>query len=343
MTGLSSLITGVLLLPILLIVQQDRPSAQTTAAAARPAVPLDATSAILDAFQRHPFVGIGDAHGDRQGEAFQLALIRDPRFAALVNDIVVEFGNSRYQEVVDRFVRGERVSPDALQRVWLDTTQQQVASLEVPELFTAVRSLNASLPRARQLRILLGEPPIDWDHIHTADELRTWEADPRFDRDAFAVNLIRQEVLAKHRRALALYGAGHLFRKVVNQSLVTLLEGAGTKPFTIWTNAAAEMANMQPDVVTWPVPSLAILRGTILGHVGLFEYFGQAGGDISPQWRAPLEDQFDAVLYLGPLATITLARPQPWRCSEPALPERLRRLALRQPALAERVQHECLH
>jgi hypothetical protein len=341
MTGLSSLTIGIGVL-LLLVVPQDRPSAQSTATA-RPAVPLDAKAAILDAFRRHPVVGIGDAHGDQRGEAFQLALIRDSRFAAIVNDIVVEFGNSRYQEVVDRFVRGERVSPDALQRVWLDTTQQQVASLQVPELFTTVRQINASLPRARQLRILLGEPPIDWARMHTADELRKWDADPRFDRDKFAVDLIRREVLAKHRRALALYGAGHLFRKVVHQSLVTLLEGAQTKPFTIWTNVAAEMANMQADVATWPVPSLALLRGTILGQVGLSEYFGQAGGDMPPQWRAPLEDQFDAVLYLGPLAAITLARPPPWPCSEPAWPERLRRLGLQGPALAERLQRECLH
>lgn len=75
-----------------------------------PAVPLDATAAILEAFRLHQLVAIGDAHGNQQGEAFQLALIRDPRFAQIVNDILVEGGNSRHQDLVDRFVRGEDVT-----------------------------------------------------------------------------------------------------------------------------------------------------------------------------------------------------------------------------------------
>jgi hypothetical protein len=69
-----------------------------------------------------------------------------------------EFGNSRYQDLADRFIRGENVAPEALQQIWVDTTQQQVASLDVPEIFTTVRTLNASAPPDRRLRILLGEP-----------------------------------------------------------------------------------------------------------------------------------------------------------------------------------------
>jgi hypothetical protein len=133
-----------------------------------------------------------------------------------------------------------------------------------------------------------------------------------------------------------------LFRKVINQSLVTLFEDGQAKAFTIWTNAAAEIANMQTDVATWPVPSLAHVRGTILGHTNIAEYFGPMGKDIPSQWRAPMQDQFDAVLYLGPLSQITLRRPPPWRCSEPAMAERLRRLNLQRPALAERVKKDCV-
>ena len=114
------------------------------------------------------------------------------------------------------------------------------------------------------------------------------------------------------------------------------------KVFTIWTNAAGDMAAMQPDVAKWPVPSLTLLRDTALGGIQLAEYFGPGGQDIPEQWRAPMQDQFDAVLYLGPASTITLGRPKPWRCSEPALIERLRRLTLQRPALAERVQKECV-
>src|SRR5688500_1081875 len=74
-----------------------------------PAVPLDATTAIVDAFRQYPIVAIGDAHGNRKGEAFHVALVRDPRFLALVGDILLESGNARYQADLDRYVRGEEV------------------------------------------------------------------------------------------------------------------------------------------------------------------------------------------------------------------------------------------
>jgi DNA-binding TFAR19-related protein (PDSD5 family) len=327
---------------LLLLMGYGGTSLAQTRASTIPAVPLDARTAILDAFRLHQFVGLGDAHGNTLGETFQLALVRDPRFPTVVNDILVEGGNSRHQALVDRFVRGEDVSPEALQHVWLDTTQQQVASSDVPPLFTAVRSINAGLAPTRRLRVLLGEPPIEWERIRTVDDLRKWEAEPLADRDRFAVELVRKEVFGKNRKVLALYGAGHLFRKVISESLVTLLEDGKTQAFTIWTNAAAEMATMQPDVRTWPVPSLTHVRGTILGEVNIADYFGPSGKDIPPQWRAPMQDQFDAVLYVGPLATITSERPKPWRCSHPAMEERLRRLRLQRPSLADRVQQECV-
>lgn len=319
----------------------DEPSAQS-AAPAKPATPLDAIPAILDAFRTHQLVAIGDAHGNRQGDAFRLALVRDPRFAAAVDDILVESGNSRHQEIIDRFVRGEDVPRDALQRPWLDTTQQHVASLDVPELVTTVRGLNASLPPERRMRILLGEPPIDWDRLRAPEDLKQWEAQPIAKRDQFAADLLRREVFSRNRRALALYGAGHFFRRVVSDSLVTHLEDGRVKVFTVWTNAGAEMAKMQADVATWPVPSLAHVRATVLGQIMLSEYYGPGGENIPPQWQAPMQDQFDAVLYLGPLSSITFARPAPWRCAEPAMAERLRRLRLQRPALADRVEKECV-
>jgi hypothetical protein len=314
---------------------------QAGAGAARPAAPVNAITGILDAFRRHDIVGLGDAHGDQQGEQFQLALIRDPRFPAVAHDIVIETGNSKYQDVVDRFVRGEAVDPDVLRRPWLDTTQQQVASLQPPAMVMAVRDVNRALSPDRQLRVLLGEPPIDWEALRTPKEYEEWAAEPRFDRDAFAVELLKSQVLAKKRRALLTYGSAHFFRKVVHQSIVTLLEGSGVHPFTIWTNAAADLAKMQPDVATWPVPSLANLRGTVLGKVGLSAYLGPNAGDVPEQWLAPIEDQFDAVLYVGPLSAITLGRPQPWPCSEPALAERARRASVQRPGMGDRILKDC--
>jgi hypothetical protein len=323
-----------------LVAGHDRVSGQADPTGTR-ATPLDPKNAILEAFRDYRIVGIGDAHGNRLGEAFQLSLLRDPRLPSVVQDIVMESGNSRHQAVADRYIHGEDVPRETLQRIWLDTTQQQAASLDIPPLFAAVREVNASLPAERRLRVWLAEPPIDWERVKTQDELRAWEADPAFDRDAFGAALVQREVLAKDRRALLLYGAGHLFRRVRSQSVVTVLEKE-TRVFTVWTNAGTELSALQPDVATWPAPSLTKVRGTVLGGIGLATYLGPNAGDVSPEWLAPMQEQFDAVLYLGPQATMTFDRPKPWRCSEPALAERLRRLELRRPGMGARIKAQCV-
>src|SRR5262245_29866606 len=87
------------------------------AAVSRQAVPVAAVDAVLDAFRTHQLVGIGDAHQNEQVHAFRLKLLRDPRFATVVDDIVVEWGNSLYQADIDRYVSGESVPERSMRRV----------------------------------------------------------------------------------------------------------------------------------------------------------------------------------------------------------------------------------
>ena len=235
MANVQAVVVGMFLLLLGAFQSGPAPSAQ-----ARPATPLDPTAAIIEAFKQHPVVCLGGAHGDRLGEAFQLALIQDPRLPAAVQDIVLETGNSRYQPLVDRFVNGETVEQAALEQVWLDTTQQQAAARKIPEALAVIRRLNSSRPPQQRLRVLVGEPPIEWERMKTADDLQTWEQQPQSDRDRVGADLVRREILAKKRRALLLYGAGHCFRKPRTQSIVTLLEAGNDKTFNIWTNVAFE-------------------------------------------------------------------------------------------------------
>jgi erythromycin esterase-like protein len=66
------------------------------AACNRSAIRIEPISGILDAFRSHQIVALGEGlHGNSQAHAFRLALIREPRFASVVNDLVVEFGSGR--------------------------------------------------------------------------------------------------------------------------------------------------------------------------------------------------------------------------------------------------------
>ena len=88
---------------------------------------------ILEAFRSHQFVGLGGAHGNQQGDECALALIGDPRFPRVVNDVLVEFGNGRYQGLVDRWVGGSEVPDDLLPQSWLNTTQPQAVSFAMQQ------------------------------------------------------------------------------------------------------------------------------------------------------------------------------------------------------------------
>jgi hypothetical protein len=270
---------------------------------ARAAQPIEPVEAILDAFRTHSVVALGEAHGNEQGHAFRLRLLRDPRFAATIDDIVVEFGNARYQQLMDRFVNGEEVGDDALRRVWRDTTQiSGVWDRPIYEDFLrAVRAVNAALPHERRLRVLLGDLPVDWDAARRSPpkpgEKRLFgqpvpdDAPPGLlDRDRHAAELVQRETLAKQRRALIVFGGAHLTRRPT--SIVGLLEtGAGVRVFSI-TNATGNsyetLVALQPDASSWPVPSLVLVAETALAQ--------RAFAD------------FDAVLYLGPPSTMTTSR-----------------------------------
>jgi len=279
----------------------------------KPAVPLEPIAAILDAFRTHDIVALGEGrHNNEQGYAFRLALIRDPRFAATVNDIVVESGSAAHQDVMDRFIRGEAVPNTELRLAWQDTTVPD-GPWDVPmyeEFFTAVRTLNASLPPERRLRVLLGDPPFDWEHA-TRDEAIAISS----RRDPFPAELIQREVLAKQRRALVIYGDAHFLRRPLGSSLVTRLAAAGARVLNIWTHTTAnDLQTLQADISTWRIPSLAFTAGTTLGAAS-FSFFRALGGSDATR----MEDQFDAVLYVGPSASITVRRSEiaPSLCADP--------------------------
>ncbi|BCF95195.1 hypothetical protein [Paraburkholderia largidicola] len=310
------------------------------------ASPIDPITGVLEAFASHDVVAICDGgHGCEQAYAFRISLIRDARFAHMVNDIVVESGNSLYQEMMDRFVAGEDVPEDTLRQAWQNTTQpHDVWDRPVFEgLFREVREVNTSLPKDRQIRILLGDPPIDWSKISSAEDL-VEARNAAGDRDSWPVRIIQREVLAKRRRALVIYGGMHLLRKNLywqakNQELVnhqfnplpdgivSLLQSQGIEVFSVWVPVFVDLATLQADVTSWPTPSLAHIRGTPLGEASFRSYYphpiftrhddGIEEIYVDPIRSPVMQEQFDAILYLGPPTALTWSQLSPTLSSDP--------------------------
>ena len=264
--------------------------------------PEDATRAILAAFDKYEVVGMDAAHGNKDLDDLILHVIRDPAFPGKANDIVVECGNSLYQGVLDRYIAGDDVSLSEVQQVWRNTTQSMCSVSGFYEiLFPLVRRINQKLSPVKKLRVLAGDPPLDWNKVKEQSEVM-------LDRDANVASVMEKEVLSKHRRALMLFGTFHLFHNNNNapeglESAVQLYERnypgvtmvIGT--VMVFDNSTAPPAGneLERRMASWPVPSLVQnIKSTWLEDMDKY-YFSQ---------------MVDAYLYLGP-ADLILAEPRP--------------------------------
>ncbi len=330
------------------------PSAGLAQAAAAKA--LDPIAGIVDAFQTHDVVALGEGdHGNEQGAAFRAKLYRDPRFQAVVNDIVVESGNGRYQAMMDRYIAGETVPEKELRMAWLETTQpNEVWDCNIyADMFRTIREINQKLPRTKQLRVLLGDTPYTSGPAKPGARMRR--------SDSFPAELIQQEVIAKKRKALIVYGAMHYLRRQPaepppmpgqpvrppSETIVSLLEKAGVKVFSVWTftGLGQDLADLQPDIATWTKPSLTLIKDTTLGTAPFTFYYPKGSGmmmrpgpngpvtiDLGEAIGGVMQEQFDAVLYLGPKTEITYCKLPKSLCADPEYVEmRAGRLSAMRP------------
>lgn len=268
-------------------------------------VPQDAATAIVAAFGKYEVVGMSAAHSDKMLDDFLLSLVRSGRLAGKVNDIVIECGNRKYQDALDRYIAGEPVPLADVRPAWRNTTAAMCGMSGFTEaLLIAIREMNLRTPPADRVRVLAADPPVDWS---TGDALTIRRS---ANRDASITSVMMTEVLPKHRKALMLIGVGHLYHAEASGGVVTTYER--TYPgvtFIIQThNGFAAVADLprgrqlEARMSAWTRPSLVRIRGTWLADLDLPYYMwpfpkGMAGESIA--------DLVDAYLYLGPGDSLT--------------------------------------
>jgi hypothetical protein len=309
----------------------SRAGAANNARSARESRPSSATEFIIRTFDDYPLVAIGERHGWQQLSDYIFSLIRDPGFSRKVNDIVVECGNSRYQELSDRYVSGMEVPRSDLQRIWRDVASPFSCDAQVyGQIFDEVRAVNARLPRVRQIRVLLGQGPLDWSRIK--DE-SPYSQLGRGDVDYAGV--IEREVLGKNRKALLIIGGGHIHQK---RSLAAKAkDGPGSAPLLVELLDARHPRKLftimaydgfgDPGVIeefdrklmSWPVPSIVRLNDSWVGSIDAATLLSVGvkkvvNGKISDEVvrvaeGVPLRDLADAFLYLGPRKSMTRSMP----------------------------------
>ena len=165
---------------------------------------------ILSLFDRYDIVHIGERHWNITDFNFRVALVNHPRFAEVVDDIVVESGNYLYQGLLDRYMLDlEDLPEEELSQVWRNTifTNGVWDATIYKEFFHAVREVNENLPPEKRIRVIAAEPSIDWSKVKTREDLQSLQC-----RAIHAPEVINSEVLKKDRKALIIYGGAHFYR-----------------------------------------------------------------------------------------------------------------------------------
>jgi hypothetical protein len=213
--------------------------------------PEEATRAMIRLINDHNIVMFGEIHSNKQEYEWLCRLVKMPEFSSHVDDIVVEFGNAFYQKDVDRYVAGEDVSLDQIEKAWRNMI------VSVPPVspvygwfYRAVREANLQTHGKHRIRLLMGSPPGDWDKIKTAQDLAPYEA----QREQWYLNVVKDEVLHRHRHALLIMGAMHFLRGS-DQALQEELLEQQHNPFRLLIEAAWLLVTLNVNSVP-QVPTL---------------------------------------------------------------------------------------
>ena len=282
--------------------------------------PENATEAILAAFDKYEVVAMDAAHGNKDLDDFILNLVRNAALPGKISDIAVECGNSLYQPILDRYIAGEEVPFSEVRLTWRNTTQPMCAmSAFYDEFFPLVRRINQKLSPDKRLRVLAGDPAIDWSKVQSRDDVPIRLR----NRDASIASVMKNEVLSKHQKALMLFGTFHLFHNGTPfPSAVELYEKeypgltmviAEHQGFGNWTPLAKYNDEFEVRMASWPVPALVQqLQGTWLGdlldktyspgtvHEKLIDGPNGKQAQITPIVLNGYSKMIDAYLYFGP-------------------------------------------
>jgi len=259
-------------------------------------IPKNPSAAVLQAFETHDLVMLGEIHWNKQEYAWLQSLIANPEFADRVDDVVMEFGNSLYQKSVDRYVAGEAVPIEDVQRAWRNTLGLGDPPPIYADLYKAVREMNLRRHGKHQMRVLCGDPYIDWDKVKTKDDIGPYLG----HRDQWYAQVVKDEVLAKHHRAFLIAGSAHFLRERGNGYIEPELRRAGAKTFVILagTNAVKGYDDLDHRFDSWSAPTIALVNGNWVGELQAIPVISGGTESIDPPVK--LKDETDALLYLGP-------------------------------------------
>jgi hypothetical protein len=124
--------------------------------------------------------------------------------------------------------------------------------------------VNAKLAPQGRVRVLAADYPIDWSGLSSPKELD----EPLRGRDRSAAHVIEQQVLDRNRKALVLFGSGHLYRNTPETIVDLLKQDSRAKWFIIVPVGGPGLPSvLSANTASAGEPALIGLRGSEVGRL----------------------------------------------------------------------------
>jgi hypothetical protein len=252
---------------------------------------------ILSLYDQYDLVHLGERHWNLTDYNFRTSFVNYPKFAEIVDDIIIESGNYLYQDLLDDYILALKDIPDEeLCQVWRNsvvTTGVWDATI-YKDFIKTVRKVNEKLPRKKRIRLIASEPPINWS------EVKAWQDYlPYFGaRDSHSAEVIESEVVNKKRKAFIIYGGAHFFRthglSCASGNLLSYIEDIiDGKVFVILPISGEDddASIIQDETKADKFPLFVNLSKSKLSALPGINFFLEADGSLG--------DFTDGILYFG--------------------------------------------
>jgi hypothetical protein len=263
---------------------------------------------IVQAFNNYNIIGLGEGeHHLKDSHIFFHKMLDNKKIQEIIDVIIVEFANVAYQDILDKYIFGEEVDIKELRKIWRESTQsigRFGEALIYFELLKKIRDVNAALPKNKKIRVVGGDPFIDWQSIKTREDyLKIIAA-----RDTLPAELAIDYGIKQSKKVLLIYSEFH-FVKINDKrfhsehhTITTVVNSkypGAMKVIAIFNPSALHIEALTKNL---PLYSIIDLESSEFGNLPAENYFKniQSGNEAILFEGYKIKNLFDVFLYIGP-------------------------------------------
>jgi|GEM_PF-2116342 len=268
---------------------------------------VNAEDYIIQTFQKGNIIGLGEGghHLENSHQFFQ-KMFDNKLIQNTINIVIIEFANANYQDILDRYIFGEEVTLNELRKVWRESTQciGRFGEADIYfDLLKKIRTVNLSLSESNKIRVLGGDPPINWKTIRSLEDYN----ESNSQRNIYPAELVIEYGINRAMKVLVLYAEYHITKIVDKKS-------SGNPTITAYVNdrypsAMKVIAVLDPQefqleeqAKNWPLYSIIDFDMEEVCDFPAEKYFTQIyneSGRVILFQHHKINELFDAFLYIG--------------------------------------------